>query len=156
MSTLRLAPMTDQQYARYREGAETGYAQNIADSGAMPLREAQEKAREDYRRLLPDGLSSPGHHLWAAYDGDDEIGMVWLHIEEKSAGPHAFGYDFEVRPELRRKGYGRAIMQAVEQTCHERGAVSIGLSVFGSNLGARALYEEMGFEVTNMGMRKRL
>ncbi|SCF34262.1 GNAT family N-acetyltransferase [Micromonospora mirobrigensis] len=148
--------MTDQQYLRYRESAEADYADNIAKAGVMPLPEAREKAREDYRQLLPDGLASAGHHLWTAYDSDDEVGMVWLHIDEKSDGTHAFGYDFEVRPELRRKGYGRMIMQAVEQLCRERGVGSIGLSVFGNNLGARALYEEMGFEVTRIQMRKLL
>lgn len=82
--------------------------------------------------------------------------MLWLHLEQKSDGPHAFGYDFEVREELRRKGYGRAIMQTAEQVCRELGVVSVGLSVFGFNLGARALYEQMGYEVAAIKMRKRL
>ncbi|RZU78060.1 ribosomal protein S18 acetylase RimI-like enzyme [Micromonospora kangleipakensis] len=148
--------MTDQQYLRYRRRAEAEYAQNIADSGSMPLPEAQEKAREDYERLLPDGLATEGHRLWTVYDGDDEVGMLWLHLEQKSDGLHAFGYDFEVREDLRRKGYGRAIMQAAERVCRELGVVSVGLSVFGFNLGARALYEQMGYEVTAIKMRKRL
>ncbi|MEH0845310.1 GNAT family N-acetyltransferase [Micromonospora sp. CPCC 205711] len=156
MVTLRLEPMTDQQYLRYRERAEAEYARNIADSGAMPLPEAEAKARKDYERLLPDGLATPGQELWTAYDGDDEVGMLWLQIEQKSEGPHAFGYDFEVREELRRKGYGRAIAQAAVELCRERGVRSIGLNVFGFNHGARALYEELGFEVTTIQMTKRL
>ncbi len=148
--------MTDEQYLRYRQRAEGEYAQNVADSGALPLPEAREKAREDYERLLPDGLATEGHRLWTAYDGDGEVGMLWLHLERKSDGLHAFGYDFEVREELRRKGYGRAIVQTAERVCQELGVVSVGLSVFGFNLGARALYEQMGYEVTTITMRKRL
>lgn len=148
--------MTDEQYRLYRQRAEVGYAQNIAASGAMPLPEAQEKAQQDYNELLPDGLGTKGHRLWTAYDGDVEVGVLWLQVEQKSDGLHAFGYDFEVRPELRRKGYGRAIMRAAEKVCRELGVVSVGLSVFGSNLGARTLYEQMGFEVTAIHMRKRL
>jgi GNAT superfamily N-acetyltransferase len=154
--TVRLESMTDGQYLRYRERAEESYAQNICASGALPLPEARTKAREDYGRLLPDGLATKDHHLWTAYDGDDEVGMLWLHIEERSDGPHAFGYDFEVRPDLRRRGYGRAVVEAAEQLCRERGVRSIGLSVFGFNLPARTLYEQMGFEVTAVQMRKRL
>ncbi|WP_433386813.1 GNAT family N-acetyltransferase [Micromonospora sp. KLBMP9576] len=154
--TLRLEPMTDEQYLRYRRQAEGTYARNLSDSGAMPLPEAGEKAREEYAKLLPGGLATPGHHLWTAYDGDDEVGMLWLHVEQKSDGPHAFGYDFEVLPDLRRKGYGRAMIEAVEKRCREWGVVSIGLSVFGFNLGARTLYEQMGFEATAIQMRKRL
>ncbi|KXK63281.1 hypothetical protein AWW66_04055 [Micromonospora rosaria] len=156
MVTLRLEPMTEEQFRRYRQGAEADYAENVAASGAMALPEAREKARTDYDRLLPDGLGTAGHHLWAAYDGAVEVGMVWLHVEEKSDGRHAFGYDFEVRPELRRQGYGRAVIQAAEELCREWGVVSIGLNVFGFNQAARALYEQMGFEVTSVQMRKRL
>jgi ribosomal protein S18 acetylase RimI-like enzyme len=156
MTTLRLEPMTDEQYRRYRERAEQKYARDIADSGAMPLAEAQEKSRADYRRLLPDGLATPGHRLWTAYDGADEVGLFWLHLNQKSDGRHAFVDDVEVREEVRRRGYGRAMFQAAERVCRELGVVSIGLNVFGHNVGARALYEELGFEVTSVQMRKQL
>lgn len=153
---LRLEPMTDQQYGAYRHRAEERYAQSITASGAMPLPEARRKATDDFERLLTEGLRTEGHHLWVVYDGSDEIGMLWLHVQQRSDGLHAFGYDFEVREELRRRGHGRAIMQAAEQACREMGVTSVGLSVFGHNLGARSLYEQMGFEVTAIQMHKRL
>ncbi|KAB1152048.1 GNAT family N-acetyltransferase [Micromonospora sp. AMSO12t] len=156
MAMLRLEPMTAEQYLRYRRRAEASYAQHIAESGALPAPEAERKAQEDYATLLPDGLATPGHHLWTVHDGDDEVGMFWLHVEQKSDGPHAFCYDVEVRPEVRRRGHGRAMFQAVEQRCREWGVVSIGLSVFGFNLPARRLYEQLGFEATAIQMRKRL
>ena len=56
----------------------------------------------------------------------------------------------------KRQGYGRAIMQAAEQVCRELGVVRVGLSVFGDNLGAQALYEQMGFRVSAIQMTKRL
>ena len=61
-----------------------------------------------------------------------------------------------VREELRRSGYGRAIMVAAEDECRALGVVSVGLNVFGHNRGAQALYEQMGFEVTGIQMSKRL
>jgi GNAT superfamily N-acetyltransferase len=82
--------------------------------------------------------------------------MLWLHLEQKSDGLHAFGYDFSVRDELRRQGYGRAVMVAAEAVCRDRGVVSVGLNVFGFNEGARALYEQMGFETAAILMRKQL
>ena len=156
MPELRLEPMTSQEYATYRRSGEVSYASNIAASGALPMPEARRKAAEDYQRLLPAGMGTPGHRLWTAYEGEDPVGVLWLHLEEKSDGLHAFGYDFEVRQELRGKGYGRAMMLAAERTCGKLGVVSVGLSVFGSNLAARSLYEELGFEVTAVQMRKRL
>jgi GNAT superfamily N-acetyltransferase len=148
--------MTPAQYEAYELDAAADYAESIRDSGSMPEAEAREKAAEDFAKLLPDGLASAGHRFWVAYDGDAEVGMLWVHLQEKSDGLHAFGYDFSVAESLRRRGYGRAIMLAAEQVCRDLGVVSIGLNVFGHNLGARELYEQMGFEPTAIQMRKRL
>ncbi|WDZ84916.1 GNAT family N-acetyltransferase [Micromonospora cathayae] len=156
MQTLRLEPMTEEQYARYSARAEADYAQSIVASGAMALPEATEKARADYRRLLPDGLGTAGHRLWTVYDGDVEVGLAWVGTERKSDGPHAFVYDVEVHEGLRRRGYGRGIMQAVDRWCREAGVVAVGLNVFGHNTGARALYEELGYQVVSVQMRKLL
>jgi GNAT superfamily N-acetyltransferase len=156
MIEVRLEPMTEAQYAAYRSAGEADYAQSIADSGLLPEVEARQKAADDFAKLLPDGLRTVGHHLWNAYDGDTAIGMLWIRIEEKSDGPHAFGFDFSVREEVRRHGYGRAIIVAAEKVCRELGVVSIELNVFGPNVAARTLYEQMGFEVTAVQMRKLL
>jgi GNAT superfamily N-acetyltransferase len=153
---VRLEPMTDDQYARYRLRAEDSYAEGIHGSGAMSLAAARTKSAEDYARLLPDGLATEGNRLWTAYDGDEEVGVLWLAFTDTDEGVSAFGFDFEVREDLRRHGYGRAIMQAAEQVCRELGVVRVGLSVFGDNLGAQALYEQMGFRVSAIQMTKRL
>lgn len=156
MTDVRLEPMTREQYDAYRLTADEEYAQSIASSGSMPLAEAREKSAADFARILPDGFDSDGHLFWTAYDGDAAVGMLWLKLEPSSEGMTAFGYDFSVLPELRRSGYGRAIMAAAEDECRRRGVVSVGLNVFGDNLAAQALYEQMGFEVTSIQMRKRL
>jgi ribosomal protein S18 acetylase RimI-like enzyme len=154
--TVRLEPMTRQQYDAYRATSEVDYAASIRDSGSMPETEAREKAAADFARLLPDGIDSEGHRFWTAYDGDEPVGLLWLKLTDTSVGVTAFGYDFSVRADLRRKGYGRALMQAAESRCRELGVVSVGLNVFGHNLGAQALYDQMGFEVTSIQMSKRL
>ena len=148
--------MSADQFRSYRNAAERLYADNIARSGMLPEREALQKAAADFEQQLPDGVDTVDHHLWTAFDADEEVGMLWLAFSEKSDGLHAFGYDFLVTSELRRRGYGRAIMTAAEQVCRERGVVEVGLSVFGFNSGAQALYEQMGFEVTILQMRKRI
>jgi ribosomal protein S18 acetylase RimI-like enzyme len=148
--------MTEDQYAAYLRTAAAEYAEQITDSGAMPAADALVKAEADFARLLPDGLATPGQHLWTAYDGDQEVGMLWLAVTDRSDGRHAFGYDFSVREDLRRRGHGRAMIEAAERICREMGVVSLGLNVFAQNTGARALYERMGFEVTSLQMAKRL
>ena len=156
MPEVRLEPMSDEQYAEFRTRSEASYATQIAASRAVPLPEARRQAAEDHERLLPEGVRTPGHYLWTAYDGAEPVGDLWLHMETRPDGRHAFGYGFEVRPELRRRGYGRAITEAAEQKCRELNVVSIGLTVFGPNKAAQNLYEDLGFEVTVLQMRKHL
>jgi GNAT superfamily N-acetyltransferase len=154
--SVRLEPMTREQYDAYRVTAEDSYAESIHASGSMPAVEARAKAVEDFARILPEGFDTPGHRFWTAYDGDLEVGILWLKLSETSEGTTAFGYDFEIREALRRKGYGRAFMMAAEQECRDLGVVSIGLNVFGHNLAAQSLYEQMGFEVTSIQMSRTL
>ena len=146
MVSVRLEPMSRDEYDAYRVTAERDYADSFRDSGALPEAEAVERAAGDYARILPDGFDTEGHLFWTAYDaaGDDgAVGMLWLHLRPTSEG-------------LTASGYGRAIMVAAEDECRALGVVSVGLNVFGHNRGAQALYEQMGFEVTGIQMSKRL
>ena len=154
--TVRLEPMTREQYDAYRVTAEADYAAAIRDSGTLPDAEAVARSAVDFANLLPDGFDSAGHRFWTAYDGDDAVGMLWLQLTETSEGTTAFGYDFSVREDLRRQGYGRAVMLAAEEVCRDLGVVSIGLNVFGHNLAAQSLYEQMGFRVTSIQMTREL
>jgi GNAT superfamily N-acetyltransferase len=156
--TVRLVPMSPEQFARYRATSEQEYAEQIRESGSLPADEAAAKAADDFARLLPDGLATPDHRLWTAYDDADdgviEVGMLWLHLSPTSEGLAAFGYDLSVRPDLRGRGYGRAIVTTALDACRDLGVVSVALNVFGQNLTARSLYEDLGFEVTSIQMRK--
>jgi ribosomal protein S18 acetylase RimI-like enzyme len=148
--------MTDQQYRDFRENAEENYAKDIAESGELAWEDAVEKAAEDFARLLPKGLATPDHFLYVAYDGPAEVGVMWFSLETKADGIRGFVFDIEVRRDFRRQGYGGAIMTAAEAAARDRGAASMGLNVFGSNVGARNLYEQLGYETTSVQMRKRL
>ncbi len=152
-ATVRLEPMTRDQYDAYRATAEDDYAAEIFASGTMGAEEARAKSAADFAELLPDGLDTKGLLLCTAYDGAEPVGLPWLALTDTSAGTTAFVYDVSVHEGLRRKGYGRAIMLAGEAECRARGVVSIGLNVFGPNVAARRLYEDLGFEVTSTQMK---
>ncbi len=153
---VELREMTPGEYVVFRPRLEADYAANIARAGAMPMAEARRKSADDLASLLPRGRLSEGHLLWTAYDGTRPVGEVWVHLRQRSDGLHAFGYQLEVREELRRNGYGRAVVEAALRACRERGVASAGLSVFGFNDGARRIYEEVGFELTAQTMSKPL
>ena len=135
---VELRPMTAQEFAVFRPHLEEDYGANIAAAGGMPEPEARRKAAADLDELLPSGPPTPGHLIWTAFDGTDPVGHLWLQLQPRSDGLHAFGFEFAVREDLRRRGYGRAVAAAAQRACRERGVRSVGLSVFGFNTGARS------------------
>lgn len=153
---VELRPMTPGEYVVFRPRLEADYAANLARSGVMPVAEARRKAADELTALLPHGRLSEGHLLWTAYDGTRAVGEAWVHLRPRSDGLHAFGYQLEVREDLRCQGYGRAVVTAALRECRKRGALSAGLTVFGFNEGARRIYEALGFELTAQTMSKPL
>lgn len=71
----------------------------------------------------------------------------WVVADEAELG------DLAVRPERRREGYGRALVEAVGRAARDRGAVTLFLQVREDNAAARELYREAGFRT--VGRRPR-
>jgi ribosomal protein S18 acetylase RimI-like enzyme len=145
-----LQPMSEVEFATYRAQLVATYAQDLLDAGAFSdLGSALESSARQTDDLLPEGLRSPGHHLWTATDGAIPVGLLWIHAD----GPAAFIYDIEVAPEQRRRGYGREILDAGARAAVDLGAEVLGLNVFGHNDGARAMYEKAGYATTEQTFR---
>ena len=151
MTDVRLEPMTEDQYKPWRAEAEAHYARSVATSGRS-AQDAVRAAAETYEKLLPEEFATADHHFWYAYDGARRVGFLWIKVTDNAA----FVYNVAVEPDLRRQGYGRAIMLAAERWCHDNAVTRIGLHVFAHNTGARALYEQLGFAETGRNMAKDL
>ena len=61
------------------------------------------------------------------------------------AAPIVTLYDLYVRPDARRTGAGRALMQAAEAHCRASGVARMDLSTARDNARAQALYESLGW-----------
>jgi ribosomal protein S18 acetylase RimI-like enzyme len=107
---------------------------------------------------LPDGVATKDNYL---YDIVDEalgltVGMIWLGHIMQGSKPVVFIDDFVIDEAQRRKGYGEQAMLAAEVQATALGYDTIALHVFGHNHAARALYEKLGYEITNINMAKKL
>ncbi len=151
--TVTFRPMTEAEYQALRSWLDEDYAQDVAKAMAMSLEEGREAARKQLGELLPDGLSSEGHHFWkiVAEDGA-AVGDLWVLVEPQKE--RAFIYFIGIDEAYRGKGYGRAAMQALEAEVRPLGATRIDLSVFGDNATAIHLYQSLGYQIQAMGMRK--
>ncbi len=68
-----------------------------------------------HANLLPDGLRTEGHHFYKAVDVETEkrVGHIWLKVESGD-DRKGFIYDVYIDEGERGKGYGRAMMLALE------------------------------------------
>jgi GNAT superfamily N-acetyltransferase len=142
---LELRPMTEAEFAEFLSGNVEEYAHELAAAG-MTEEAAAKRSREQMAELLPDGLASPDMHFFTAWVAETSVGSLWL----CTADPMAFIYDVVVDEDQRRKGYGAAIMNAGARWCRAQGHPVLGLNVFAHNPGARALYDRLGYRVTQV------
>ena len=155
---IRLVPMTEGEFRRYLATAVVEYAEDRFKCGDCTREEAQARSEAGYATLLPQGLQTPGHFLYAIHsDGAREpIGLAWLAMPGRD-GPHsAYLYDFAIAATHRRRGYGAAALRALEELARSMGARQMALNVMGWNAPARALYEKSGFGIAGIGMFKML
>ena len=153
---IHLAPMTHDRYPTWVRETVGGFAAQQAAAGVLPEREARDQAEREFDRLLPEGLHTPGHHVWSAFHGSAEVGYLWLGVAEQADGVEGFVYDVAVASRLRGRGYGRAIVTAGEERARALGVTTMRLNVFGHNDVARNLYDSLGYRTTTTRMSLRL
>jgi ribosomal protein S18 acetylase RimI-like enzyme len=155
MPGLRLLPMTEVEYATWCIESTDTYKNEIIKSGFTEA-EAQKKAREDFERLLPDGLKSKDQFLFTINADSSWVGILWFGVRGAADNRKAFIYDIQLNESERGKGFGKQAMILLEDEVKKLGLKHIGLHVFGHNTVARSLYEKLGYETTNVNMEKKL
>lgn len=145
---LRVRPMTEAEYAAYREASTAAYAHELLASGAAEdAQAAQVEAAETNARVLPQGMQTPGQRFWTVLTPDDrEAGLLWVHFQEQQA----YIYDIEMRPEMRGHGYGTRALRFASVQARELGIEVLALNVFGHNDAARRLYMREDFVETEV------
>jgi 2-iminobutanoate/2-iminopropanoate deaminase len=132
-------------------------AQNVA-AGRWPERDAQGLAERETRQLLPEGLDTPGHFLYAIMDKAHAhpVGYLWYATLKRGSVSAAYVYQVLVKPGYRRQGHARAALRQLEPLARSAGHDSMALNVFAQNSAAKALYTSLGYAVTNVNMAKLL
>jgi ribosomal protein S18 acetylase RimI-like enzyme len=85
---------------------------------------------------------------------EQKVGMIWFFADY--SGAKAFIYDFLIDEPFRRQGLGKQALLALEEKVKALNLNVLALHVFAHNTGARKLYEQLGYAVTNISMSKKL
>ncbi|MGA9286888.1 MAG: GNAT family N-acetyltransferase, partial [Anaerobacillus sp.] len=79
---------------------------------------------------------------------------LWIYIQTEVS--RAFIYEITIQEELQGKGFGTKAIEELEKVLQDKGIDELALHVFGHNKKAIRLYERLGFETTNVNMKKSL
>jgi ribosomal protein S18 acetylase RimI-like enzyme len=153
---VKLAPITEDELAAFMLAVEQQYAAQKSSMGGVSDVEARAQAERETAILFPKGRPQPGHAIFTMVRDDGvRLGRVWLAPHRVEPGL-AFVYDIQIEPEHRGNGYGRALMELAQDWARSSGYTSISLHVFGGNEPAISLYKSLGYEVTDLSMRRTL
>lgn len=152
---IEFKPMTRDEFSAYWKYSVDSWKRDMGKAGLIDKYISYEKAEEQVRKFLPNGMDTPGHHLMHIMDGEETIGSIWFEIRG-SEGKEAYLWDIIIDENYRGKGYGKATMTRLEEFVKKEGAERISLNVFGYNAIARSLYVKMGYHEAAITMMKYL
>jgi ribosomal protein S18 acetylase RimI-like enzyme len=159
MSAIRLRPLREDEFPAWHARSRERYAADMVANAGLTPAQADAKAARDGVALLPDGLATPGHHLFVVEDAETgaAVGTLWFALGSSSEGTaRAWLYEIEIDAAQRGRGYGRAAMHELEARVRALGHDRIELNVFGGNAVARGLYRSLGYVETAVTMAKPL
>jgi RimJ/RimL family protein N-acetyltransferase len=99
----------------------------------------------DERRYVRAIRRSPDAAVFVAESPDRIVGRLSIARDPHPASRHVADLGVMVARDFRRRGAGRALMEAAERWARRVGVRKIELHVFPHNAGAIALYEELGY-----------
>ena len=151
-----LALLTPAEFMDYNATSIPMYAREKVSAGEWAEADALHLARGAFDSLLPNGLESPGNHLFGLREAADGplLGVLWFAIRQRASDRIAYVYDVVIHPPFQRRGHASRAFRALEDKVRDMGLSGIALHVFGHNTGARALYESLGYATTNITMFK--
>lgn len=139
---ITLHPMTDAEYQVFLNLSYESYADDLTLANPLVSREsAIKEAQSELSELLPQGLHTKNHYLFAIRnDQGEQVGYLWYDLLNPS---RAFIDDLLIFPAHRRQGVAFQALKLMEE---QLTATHIRLHVFESNHAARRLYEKSGYE----------
>jgi len=150
-----LRPMAENRLPAWIQRSQDEYARDLITAGKSP-ENAAAQAADGMTKLFPNGEPADGHLVFDVTCDDQVVGYLWIGPDLAGTQASWWVWDIVINPEHRGHGLGRETMLLAETYARAHGGHSIGLNVFGHNTRARRLYETLGYDTTNIRMRKQL
>lgn len=143
-----LVPLTLEQRRAFTSTLATDYVDVLVGRGeaADPVA-ALARAQVEIEAEIEAAVQA-GQLFWAAHTPEGAtIGWLWVKSALQGLPPAAaFLEQILVKPEVRRQGYGAAMLAALEDDLAAGGWSELRLNVYDSNEAGRRLYEQAGYK----------
>lgn len=144
---VKFREMNDEEYKVFVENSIQDYSNGLIKSGACTEEEGFERAKNDFKNLLPDGKHTKDNFLYRIENKTQEdVGILWY---IKQSEIRAFIADILIFEEFQSKGYGRQTLLLLEKEAKQKGISMIALHVFKFNTIAFSLYSSLGYKVVH-------
>lgn len=147
---VRLTPLSRDEYDSFFSYVLEQYASRISASGLCSLEEARQVGRTEQQALLPQGVKTPGHCIYAVREhfGAETCGYLWFgEMYSKEGRRYAYLFSIDLFPAYRGRDLGFHVMSLMEEMVLEQGLSEIQLSLFTLDKKARRLYEKAGYRI---------
>lgn len=144
---VKFREMNDEEYKIFVENSIQDYSNGLIKSGTCAEEEGFERAKNDFKNLLPDGKQTKDNFLYRIENKTQEdVGILWYIKQSES---RAFIADILIFEEFQSKGYGRQTLLLLEKEAKQKGISMIALHVFKFNTIAFSLYSSLGYKVVH-------
>ena len=142
---IALVPLTEADRDAFIREELANYAEEQIRDAGWPPAEALERSRAELLPVLERELAEPTWRIWSARNADG-VTVGWLWVKPGDSPRSAHLYQITVAERFRRRGYGRAMLAALEARLARDGVDELTLNVNAANVPARRLYASCGYE----------
>ncbi len=155
MPWIDLVPLTDDERELFIAEDLADYAAQIERDEALSRQDAIARAHDELSVSVRDGHATAaerGDRRFTALDGSGvSVGWLWVTpFPDLKGQSRAFLYQITVRPAMRARGFGSAMLSALEGMLAAEGTAELWLNVNDANVPARRLYRRAGYEVAEV------
>ena len=154
MTDITLVPMTAHELEIFIHTEIVDCAESHVQEGSWSRCDALRLAREELTTMTDwerQAAMSESQRLWTAVmPTGQRVGWLWVKLPPPGhwAGS-AFLCQMTVRRDLRRQGFGRGMLAALEERLAQDGASELRLNVWEENEPAKALYTAAGYQLVH-------
>ena len=149
---MRLVKMSQNEFDIIKGRMIRDYAKDKIKVGHWQEEDAIELAKETLDNILRDGVDTENHYLLDICRDVKKVGFVWFNVFKGTI----YVNNYLIYDEHKGKDYELKMVELLEKKAEDLKVKKINLHSFGYNEEVIALYQKMGYDITDVYMSKKV